>query len=336
MSRPFVPRTVYVTDKALKYGDAARIAEAFRQAGSTIVRGTPRLPRHLTPAARYARAKSIVVLTVDERPFFRNCRPSADYEINLVRGCPGMCEYCYLQTAAGPSPYTRVYVNVEEILKQAGALCRARNGFITFEASSQGDPVPLERYTGALRRAVEFFARVPDGYLRVVTKFTDVEPLLGLDHRKKTRVRFSLEAPGFSREFERGVPGVEERLRAAAKIAESGYPIGFLVAPVFLEVGLRPYEGLLRMMRETFANGLPEDTTLEFVTHRFTERAKAFILARCPGSRLPMREESRRFRRGRFGTGKYLYPAEQLNVAREAMLQMAAKILPEVRVEYFV
>lgn len=198
--RPFVPKTVYVTDKALKYPETARITEAFRRAGSAVVRGTPRLPRDLTPAARFARAKTVVVLTAEESPFFRNCKPSAEYELNLVRGCPGMCEYCYLQTTAGPSPYTKVYVDVEEILQQAATLCRARNGLATFEASSQGDP----------------------------------------------------------------------------------------------------------------------------------------ILARCPESRLPMSEAGRHPRRGRFGTEKYVYPAERLKEAREAMLRMAAEILPEARVEYFV
>jgi len=149
-------------------------------------------------------------------------------------------------------------------------------------------------------------------------------------------VRFSLEVPGISRLFERGVPSVEERLEAAAKVAQTGYPIGFLVAPVFLEYGLPPYEELFRMIRQVFAEGLPEDTTLEFVTHRFTERARALILARCPESRLPMDEEGRCLRRGRFGTGKYVYPAEQIDLARDTVLQMVAKILLEARVEYFV
>jgi len=63
VSTVFVPRIVYVTDKAVKHKDAPRIAEAFRRAGSTIVRGAPRLPRDLTAAARYARAKTVVVLT---------------------------------------------------------------------------------------------------------------------------------------------------------------------------------------------------------------------------------------------------------------------------------
>ena len=332
----FVPQTVFVTPKALEYPDTPRMLEAFRRAGSVILRGSPRLPRGLTAAARYARAKTVVVLTVDEKPFFRNCRPSADYELNLVRGCPGMCEYCYLQTAMGSSPYIRISVNVEDILEKAGEICRQKSGAVTFEGSSVSDPVPVERYTKAISRAISFFAKIPNGYLRVVTKFTDVGNFFGLDHRRKTRMRYSLEAQEFHQEFERGVPSLEERLEAARTLAEDGYPIGFVIAPVFLERGLEPYERLLTMIKEAFASGLPEDTTLEFVTHRFTERAKSLILARRPGSRLPMREDDRLFKMGRFGYGKYVYPAEKLAHAKTSMTELVERILPGVRIEYFV
>lgn len=336
MASVFVPKTVFVTPKALEYPDTPRMLEAFRRAGSVIVRGSPRLPRGLAAAARYARAKTIVVLTVDEKPFFRNCRPSADYELNLVRGCPGMCEYCYLQTTIGPSPYIRVNVNVGEILGKAREICRRKSGVVTFEGSSVSDPVPVERYTQSISRAIGFFARVPNGYLRVVTKFTDISTFLGLEHRRKTRIRYSLEAREFQQEFERGMPSLDERLEAARTLAEDGYPIGFLIAPVFLERGIAPYERLLATIKEAFPSGLPEGTTLEFVTYRFTESAKSLILARRPGSRLPMSEDDRLFKMGRFGYGKYVYPAEKLAQAKACMMELVKRILPGVRVEYFV
>lgn len=336
MASVFVPKTVFVTPKALEYPDTSRILDAFRRAGSVIVRGSPRLPRNLTAAARYARAKTIVVLGVDKKPSFLTCRPSADYQLNLVKGCPGMCEYCYLQTTMGPSPYIRINVNVEEILEKAGEICRRKSGAVTFEGSSVSDPVPVERYTKAISRAIAFFAEVPNGYLRVVTKFTDISSFLGLDHRRKTRMRYSLEAEEFHREFERGTQPLEERLEAARTLAEDGYPIGFLIAPVFLERGLGPYERLLTMIKEAFPSGLREDTTLEFVTHRFTERAKSQILARRPDSRLPMKENDRLFKMGQFGYGKYVYPAEKLAQAKDSMMELVNRILPGVRVEYFV
>jgi spore photoproduct lyase len=72
---------------------------------------------------------------------FETCRPSADYSLVLATGCPGMCEYCYLQSTLGKKPYIRVYVNVDEILEAAGRTIAGRAPELTvFEAASTADP----------------------------------------------------------------------------------------------------------------------------------------------------------------------------------------------------
>lgn len=43
----------------------------------------------------------------------------------------GMCEYCYLNTQMGKRPYTKVYVNTEEILNKAEKYSRERLPEIT-------------------------------------------------------------------------------------------------------------------------------------------------------------------------------------------------------------
>ena len=42
--------------------------------------------------------------------------PSADWRIDLARGCPAHCQYCYLAGSLGGPPITRVYANLDEIL----------------------------------------------------------------------------------------------------------------------------------------------------------------------------------------------------------------------------
>ncbi|MGI6162896.1 MAG: spore photoproduct lyase family protein [Bacillota bacterium] len=351
MNGIFVPRTVFVTESALRYDACERIIAEFRKAGSDIVRGNPRLPTGLGPRARYVRAKSIVVLSADESPSFLKCRPSADFQLNLVRGCPGFCEYCYLQTTMGPAPYIRVIVNVDEILSKAEELCLERLPEETsFEAAAVSDPIPVERYTGSLRSAIEFFGQLqhksatetgssgkgPFARLRVVTKFTDVDSLIGISHNGLTRVRFSLEAQEFHRDFEKGMASTDDKITAAKELSGAGYPIGFLFAPVFLEKGILPYKNLLMEVRAAFPNGLPPDTTFEFVSHRFTERAKQLIQLRHPDTGLPMSEAERQLKTGQFGYKKYVYPREELNDAKNDIMALVGKILPEGRIEYLV
>ena len=338
MGHIFVPKMVFVNESAIGYDACEKMIAAFRKAGSTIVKGRPRLPRGLGPRLKYVRAKAIVVLSRDKSPSFLKCRPSADFQLNLIRGCPGSCEYCYLQTTMGPAPYIRIMVNVDEILSKAEQLCMKRlPKETTFEAAAVSDPIPVERYTGSIRSAIEFFGRDNlRARLRLVTKFTDVDSLIGIAHNGSTRVRFSLEAEEFHKDFERGMPSTDEKIEAAKKLSDAGYPIGFLIAPVFLEKSIGPYSDLLIKLRDAFPKGLPDDTTFEFVSHRFTERARSLILSRHPGTCLPMSKEQRQVRTGQFGYKKYVYPKNKLNSAKQELIDLVERILPDGRIEYFV
>lgn len=338
MSDIFVPKVVFVTKSAISYEACEKLVDAFREAGSIIIRGSPRLPRGLDPRSKYVRAKSIVVLSADKSHSFLRCKPSADFQINLVRGCPGFCEYCYLQTTMGPAPYIRVMVNVDDILDRARQVCLERlPEETTFEAAAVSDPVPVERYTGSLRAAIEFFGREGLGArLRLVTKFTDIDSLVGIAHNGSTRIRFSLEGDEFHKRFERGMPSTGRKVQAAKKLAAAGYPIGFLIAPVFLERGVEPYKRLVMKLRGNFSDGLPDDTTFEFVSHRFTERARALILSRHPDTSLPMSEKGRQLRTGQFGYQKYVYPRGELRQVKQEIINTVREILPEGRIDYFV
>ncbi len=65
------------------------------------------------------------------------------------------------------------------------------------------------------------------------------------------------------------------------------------------------------------ANWSPKDLTFEFISHRYTLRAKSNILNVFPNSKLPMNEEDRKFKYGQFGYGKYIYSPEEINELRE-------------------
>src|SRR5690606_25090139 len=135
----------------------------------------------------------------------------------------------------GDKPYMRVNVNVDEILEQAGKHIEERLAEETiFEGSATSDPIPVEPYTHSLKRAIEYFSKTEKGRFRFVTKFTDVDTLLNVDHRGHTEVRFTLNTDKVIRDFENGTPMMLRRIEAAKKIISAGYPVGFLIAPVFL------------------------------------------------------------------------------------------------------
>lgn len=337
----WMPRRLLFEAGALDYPLGRAIYERFRGVVETeVIKSHNRLaglPGE-TPRERYAEAKRTLVIGVRKSQAFETSKPSADYAIPLLTGCPGHCEYCYLQTTLGPRPAVRVYVNLEEIFGQAREYMEQRAPAITtFEGACTSDPLAVEPVTGVMRAAVEFFAGQPQGRFRFVSKYGYVESLLGADHGGHTRVRFSVNSAEVIRRWELGTSPLSERLEAAARLAEADYPIGFIVGPIFLEEGWQAaYTEMLNEMKQALR--LPEghDLTIELITHRFTPKAKALILDRFPESGLPMEESERRWKYGQFGYGKYLYPADPMQAARAFFEQEIAARFPRAEVPYFV
>ena len=347
MSSEFIPARVFYEPGALEYPLGKTLVEHFRHLGISVTPTTSHnritgIPGN-TAATQYREAKRTLVIGVRRSEKFQTCKPSAHYQLPLVTSCPGMCEYCYLATTLGKKPYLRVYVNLDEILGIASNLIQERLPEITqFEGAATSDPVPVERYTGALKQAIEFFGREPNGRFRFVTKYTDVESLLGAKHEGHTRFRFSLNCTEVVKKYEHGTPSPEERIIASGKVLKAGYPLGFIVAPIFRFAGWREaYRQLMERSAEELAKRAPkgwsaEQLTLEFISHRFTLKAKANILEVFPNSSLPMEEGERKFKYGQFGYGKYIYQPEEMKEMKEFFQEQAKGYFPLAQVEYFI
>lgn len=336
----FVPERVLFEERALSYPLGQTLWDRFQDEGKSIrvigshnrVTGLP----GKTVTQKFREAKKTLVVGVRKSIELATCRPSADYQLVFSTSCPGMCEYCYLHTTLGRQPVVRLYVNISEILAEAERVMEKRRPAATvFEGAATSDPLPLEPYSGALAQAIRFFAGREDGRFRFVTKFDHVLPLLNLDHRGKTDFRFSVNTREIIGRYEHGTPSLERRLAAARSVYEAGYPLGFLVAPVFLSPGWQDtYRALFLELRAS----LPEQTcpSFELVTHRFTARGKANIKAVFPGSTLPLDEESRRYRYGQFGYGKYVYMGTEMHEAELYMTELIRDIFPGGKLLYFV
>ncbi|KUO78045.1 MAG: spore photoproduct lyase [Desulfosporosinus sp. BRH_c37] len=347
MSLEFIPTRVFYEPGALDYPLGKTLVEGFQNMGISVSHTTSHnritgIPGN-TATAAYREAKRTLVIGVRRSEKFQSCKPSAHYQLPLVTSCPGMCEYCYLATTLGKKPYIRIYVNQEEILERASKLIQERIPEITtFEGAATSDPVPVERYTGALKRAIEFFGHQPNGRFRFVTKYTDIESLLDVKHEGHTRFRFSLNCSEVVKKYEHGTPSPEERIIASGKVLKAEYPLGFIIAPIFRFQGWQDAYGRLmertaeELAKRALSGWSPEQLTLEFISHRFTAKAKANILEIFPNSSLPMKEEERKFKYGQFGYGKYIYQAEEMKEMKEFFQEQAKAYFHSAKVEYFI
>lgn len=338
----FLPKRVFFEEKALDYPLGEKLWSHFTKTNIPVskiashnrISGIP----GKTPQEAYREAKATLVVGVRKTLKFEGCKPSAHYQLPLVTSCPGKCEYCYLQTTLGKKPYIRIYVNQEEILNKAAQYIEERRPEITiFEGAATSDPLPVEMYSGALARTIEFFGKEEQGRFRFVTKFTNVDSLLNLVHHNHTRFRFSLNSDYVISSFEHGTPPLKERIEAASKVSHAGYPLGFIIAPIIIyDHWQEEYLALLTNLKNSLDPGAMDNLTFELISHRYTKRAKKNILSLFPETKLSMKEEERRVKYGQFGYIKYLYPKYIYEELKSFFIQEITRLFPQGKVEYFV
>jgi len=289
-------------------------------------------------SSKYVHSKKTLVVTTMKGKELDVCKPSADFEFSLVSNCPGNCEYCYLQTTQGNKPYIKIFVNIEDIfniIKQH--IKEDEDEITTFEAASLGDPLSLEHITGSLAKTIEFFGSLEKARLRVVTKFSNVDSLLKLKHNGHTRFRISMNSRYVIDNFEHNTATLDERMEAALKLVDAGYPIGFIIAPIMVYDNWKEeYFELFSKLGERLGPQFSgNEITFELIQHRFTSVAKKLIIERFPRTKLDMDEEHRTMKWGRFGRYKYVYPKEQAGEIKEFITNLIKERFPEAVIEYF-
>ena len=299
----------------------------------------------------YARAKSTLAVVVAPPSALKPqpIPPSADWRIDLARGCPAHCQYCYLAGSLTGPPVTRVYANLDDVL--AGVTSHAGRGSVTsgtverghegttFELSCYTDPLGIEHLTGSLSAAI---SRVGSGELgddvslRFTTKFDAVDGLVDLPHGRRTRMRVSVNADEVAARFEGGTAAMPARLSALRRVALAGYRVGLTVAPVMpLPEWRSAYAQLLDDVAAATTDVPDLDLTVEVITHRFTPGSKDVLLDWYPKTKLEMDEDRRARKRSKFGGIKYVYPRETMTEMRGWFTEALSERLPQGRLLYW-
>ncbi|GKU81158.1 spore photoproduct lyase [Niallia sp. NCCP-28] len=339
--KPFIPQLVYIEPRALDYPLGRELKEKFEKMGLEIRETTSHNQVRGIPGdnefQQYRNAKSTLVVGVRKTLKFDTSKPSAEYAIPLATGCMGHCHYCYLQTTLGSKPYIRTYVNIEEIFAQADEYMKERGEQITrFEAACTSDIVGIDHLTHSLKKTIEHFGKSETGRLRFVTKYHHVDHLLDAKHNGKTRFRFSVNSRYVIKNFEPGTSSFDERLEAARKVANAGYPLGFIIAPIYLHEDWKAgYYELFQHLSESLKDTVIEDLTFEMIQHRFTKPAKKVIAKRYPKTKLEMDEEKRKYKWGRYGIGKYVYKDDEAKDLEGTIRGYIAEFFPYAEVAYF-
>ena len=339
----FIPKRIIFEKESLEFDMAKAILNKFKDnTDIEIINLTSnRIKQHIPGEdlfSQYREGKKTLVLGTKKSLKFQSCKPSAHYQLPLVSGCMGECEYCYLNTQLGDKPFVKVYVNIDDILRQTQKYIDERLPDITiFEGAATSDPIAVEPYTHSLEKVIKFFGSSENARFRFVTKYNDIDSLLNIEHNGHTEIRFSINTSRVIDQYEHFTASRDKRIEASIKVAKSGYPMGFLIAPIFIYPNWKEeYHDLLLELSSKLPDDLKFPVTFEIISHRYTTIAKNRILQVFPESSLPMNDEHRKFKYGQFGYGKYVYRKESLDEIKQFFIKEIEELFKNKEVKYII
>jgi spore photoproduct lyase len=155
-----------------------------------------------------------------------------NYYFSHMLNCLYDCRYCFLQGMYQSANYV-VFINYEDFQQQIQAICQASpDERLHFFSGYDGDSLALEPITGFAEQFVDFFATLPNAWLELRTKSTQVRNLLKRPATPNTVVAFSLSPELIAQKVEEKAPNLAKRLEALSKCQAQGWAIGLRFDPL--------------------------------------------------------------------------------------------------------
>ncbi len=167
-----------------------------------------------------------------EAPLGYGIGAQRNYYFSHILNCLYDCRYCFLQGMYQSANYV-LFINYEDFQQDISALCQTYpDEMLHFFSGYDGDSLALEPLTGFAGHFVDFFNELPNAWLELRTKSTQIRSLLNRSALPRCIVAFSLSPDAIAQKVEAKAPPVMKRLEALVKLQEHGWPIGLRFDPL--------------------------------------------------------------------------------------------------------
>ena len=182
------------------------------------------------------------------------CR--ARVQFDTIYGCPHGCQYCPGGKVAV------VNVNVEEFIEREVVPAAEKEPWqkVFMFNSCLSDTPCFEPEYGMSELLAKYYATTPDQHYLIHTKSANVDWLLDLDHRGRTILLWSIANDTSARLVEPGSASPDERIEAARRCQQAGYPVRFKLKPIVPVKGWR--EQYRRIIERLLARTRPDSIGL--------------------------------------------------------------------------
>ncbi|MGR8930986.1 MAG: spore photoproduct lyase family protein [Gammaproteobacteria bacterium] len=172
-----------------------------------------------------------------------------NYYFSHMLNCLYDCRYCFLQGMYQSANYV-LFVNYEDFFQQIREICQqAREQPVYFFSGYDCDSLAFEPVTGFAETFLPLFAEIPNAWLELRTKSTQIRSLLQREPMQRCVVAFSISPEQIAAKVEAKAPSVAKRIEAAAKLQQQGWPIGLRFDPLIYQHDYREqYQSLFEQV----------------------------------------------------------------------------------------
>lgn len=327
------PKKIYYEPASLDYELGRTLFEKYKTLPWIPIESHNRIEAfRKSENSQFPELKQYLIIGIRKTHHYTPNYKSSDFLVPYTSsGCSAMCLYCYLVCNYNKCSYLRLFVNREQMLEKIERTAERAERELTFEIGSNSDLVLENTITHNLEWTIEQFAKSKRGRLTFPTKFDFVEPLLTLDHRRKTIARMSVNPPEIIRRVEFGTAPLDRRIAAVNRLCEAGYPVGLLIAPVILTGNWKElYAELFQTLAQSLSEKVKKEMFVEMILMTYSYVHRAINREAFPNA-IDLYDAEQMTGRGR---GKYCYRPGVRTQAEEFLRSEFAKYFDPAKILY--
>ncbi len=332
--KDFIPDAIYYEEKAKEYELGKELLEKYKNVPKFVIENHNNIEEMRKKENKeFPKMKRNLIIGIRKTHKFVPNNKISNYLVPYTSsGCIAMCLYCYLVCNYNKCAYLRIFVNREEMLNKIIKVANESEEELVFEIGSNSDLILENSITNNLRWTIENFKRAEKGYITFPTKFDMVDDILDAEGKEGVIIRMSVNPKEIIQKVEMGTSSLENRVKAINKLADAGYKVGILIAPViFVENWQELYKELVIYLKDNLSDKVKQSTFFEviFMTYSYVHRK---INEEAFPSAIDLYNKDLMTGRGK---GKYTYKQEQRKIGEQYIGKLLNEYFPENKIVYF-
>ena len=331
----FRPKAIYYEKEIINYQLGKELMEKYKEVPKIEIENHNNIEEMRKKSNKeFIDMKRNLIIGVRKTHKFVENHKTSDYLVPYTSsGCTASCMYCYLVCNYNKCSYLRLFVNREQMLRKIIKTAEKSDRELTFEIGSNSDLILENSITKNLVWTIENFQNCKKGKLTFPTKFDMVDDILPLEHKWKVTVRMSVNPDFIINRVEFGTSRLDARINAINKLAEAGYSVGILIAPVIMvEKWKEMYLELIKILDSKLSKKVKKEAFFEIIFMTYSYVHTKINEEAFPNS---INLYNKEIMKGG-GKGKYRYKEEYKKDGEMFLREQMNKYFPNNKIEYIV